>query len=165
MRSIQKLRQMTAVQVMAAEGLADQEVLDDVGREHRETGERVTDIMIARGLVTEFDIARAMSRHLRLPYQNPSAYELSEDLKETVDLSTLHSHRLFPMDRFANVLVMATCGDVPAKTVAQIEKDTGCTVALYVALASQIQRMVQEHYPLGEIGAQVANRLDELFGG
>jgi len=164
MRSVQKLGQMTAAQVVAADGLVDHETLESVLKEHRQSGERVTDILLARGEVTEFDIARAMARHLQLPYLDPHAYDTPPELKGVVPLSTLHSNRLFPMDRFGNVLVMATCGDVPALAVAQIEKETGCTVALYVSLISQIQRLLNQHYPLEEIGAQVVSRLDELFG-
>ena len=59
MRSIHKLGQLSAGQVLRADGLISTAQLQEIHDEQAATRESVVEIAMARGLVTEFDVAKA----------------------------------------------------------------------------------------------------------
>ncbi len=165
MRSSHKLGQLSTEQVLRAEGLVDAQQAEEIVEEHRATSERITDIALARGLVTEYDLAKAMCRQLQLPYILPTQYDTPDEIGKPLAGTFFHGHRLVPMDRFGSTLIIATCGDLDMSAIEHIESETKGRVGIYIALVSEIERVLKEKYPVEDLGTAVASRLDELFGG
>jgi len=170
MRSVHKLGQLTAGQVLVAGGRINPEQLQELVQEQQGSGERVTDIAIERGMLTEFDIAKAMVRHLQLPFVNPASYDIADDTFQMVPPDLLREHRIVPLDVFGSVLSIATCGDLSSGAIKQVEMHSSCRVALFISLQSEIDRVIEDRCPapvLGSnssMGEEVASRLDQLFG-
>ncbi|HET6162691.1 MAG TPA: hypothetical protein VFG37_03435 [Planctomycetota bacterium] len=164
MRSASKITSLNAGQVLRAEGNITAEQLEEVVKESQVTGERVAEILLARDLCTEFDMAKALVRQLGLPYLSPRNYQMPKEVLATLPPNVLMQHKIVPLDIFGDVLVIATYGDLDASTVTEIENETGKRVCCVVALRSDIEHVLQEKFPPQDIGKEVASRLDQLFG-
>jgi hypothetical protein len=165
MRSATKITSLNAGQVLRAEGHITAEQLEEVVRESQTTGERVADILLARDLCTEYDLAKALVRQLALPFLSPRNYQSPKEVLATLPQNVLLQHKILPIDVFGDVFVLATYGDLDAQTVSEIESDTGKRVSCVIALKSDIDAMLNEKFPPQDIGKEVASRLDQLFGG
>jgi type IV pilus assembly protein PilB len=164
MRSSHKLGQLTAGQVLRAENLINAEQVQDMQEESRSTGERVSDIALARGLVTDYDVARAMTRHLQLPMVSAKSYQLDEEVKDLLPAQVLRSHMVLPLDRFGKVLVLATTGDLDEAAVQDLESQSGHHVNFVISPLADLKAVIDDEYPEENLGQEVASRLDELFG-
>ena len=164
MRSATKITSLNAGQVLRAEGHITAEQLEEVVKESQVTGERVAEILLARDLCTEFDMAKALVRQLGLPYLSPKNYQMPKEVLATLPPNVLMQHKIVPLDIFGDVFVIATYGDLDASTVTEIETETGKRVACVIALKSDIDAVLQEKFPPQDIGKEVASRLDQLFG-
>ncbi len=165
MRSASKITSLNAGQVLRAEGLITAEQLEEVSRESQETGERVADIVLARGIATEYDLAKALVRQLSLPYLSPKCYDLSKEVLTILPASVVQQHRILPIDLFGEVLVVATYCDLEAQALLDLESDTGRRLACVISLKSELEAILDEKYPRQNLGKEVASRLDQLFGG
>lgn len=164
MRSATKITSLHAGQVMRAEGMLTTEQLDEVQAEAQQTGERVADVILARGFATEYDLAKALVHQLSLPYLSVKAYSAPKEIKSILQPATVHTHRVLPLDLFGEVLLIATYSDLDAQVVADLESETGKRIACVIAQKSELETVLQERYPQEDLGKQVASRLDQLFG-
>jgi hypothetical protein len=165
MRSASKITSLNAGQVLRAEGHITAEQLEEVVRESQTTGERVADILLARDMCTEYDLAKALVRQLSLPFLSPRNYQSPKEVIATLPSNLLLQHRIVPIDIFGDVFLIATYGDLDAQTVSEIETESGKRVACVIALKSDIDKVLLEKFPPQDIGKEVASRLDQLFGG
>lgn len=164
MRTASKITTLNSGQVLRAEGLITAEQLEDVLRENQSSGERVADILLARGLATEFDLARSLVRQLSLPFLSPRNYDVPKEALAILPASVVHQHRIMPLDLFGDVLVVATYGDLDVQIMAELEADSGKRVACVIALKSDVEAVLHEKFPPQDLGKEVASRLDQLFG-
>ncbi len=164
MRAASKITSLHAGQVLRAEGLLTPELLEEVEQEAQSTGDRVADVILARGLVTEYDLARALVRQLTLPYLSPRAYDTPKEVRSVLPATLLHQHRILPLDLFGDVLLVATYADLDAQAVIDLEADTGKRLACVIAQKSELETVLHERYPPQDLGREVASRLDQLFG-
>ena len=164
MRSSAKITSHNAGQVLRAEGLITAEQLEEVQREAQATGERVADVVLARGFATEYDLAKALVHQLSMPFLSPKSYDVPKEVLTVLPAGVLHQHRILPIDLFGDVLVVATYTDLEAQTIADMETDTGRKIACVIALKSDLEAVLNDRFPREDLGKEVASRLDQLFG-
>jgi len=164
MRSVTRITSIHAGQVLRAEGLITAEQLDEVQQESQQTGERIADILLARGLATEYDLAKALVRQLSLPYLSPRNYDIPKDALAILPGNVLHQHRVMPLDVFGDVLVLATYSDLDAQVLTEVEAESGKRVACVIAQKADLEAVLNEKFPPQDLGKEVASRLDQLFG-
>ncbi|MSR47312.1 MAG: hypothetical protein EXS13_09645 [Planctomycetes bacterium] len=164
MRTATKISSLNAGQVLRAEGVLTPEQLDEVTHEAGQTGERLADVILARGMATEYDLAKALVHQLSLPYIAAKSYDPPKEVKTVVPVATLHQHRLLPLDLFGDVLLFATYADLDPQVVADLEAETGKRLAFVIAQKTELEAVLHERYPPEDLGKQVASRLDQLFG-
>ena len=164
MRSATKITSLNAAQVLRAEGLITAEQLEEVQRESQASGERVADVVLARGIATEYDLAKALVRQLSLPFLSPKNYDVPKELLTVLSANVVHQHRILPLDLFGDVLVVATYCDLDAQVITDIEADTGKRIACVIAIRGDLDSVLNEKYPRQDLGKEVASRLDQLFG-
>jgi general secretion pathway protein E len=164
MRSATKITSLNAAQVLRAEGLITAEQLEEVQREAQASGERVADIVLARGIATEYDLAKALVHQLSLPFLSPKMYDVPKEALAVLPPAVLQQHRILPIDLVGDVLVVATYTDLDAQAMADMESDTGKKIACVVSLRTELEQVLNEKFPRQDLGKEVASRLDQLFG-
>ncbi|MBL8842211.1 MAG: hypothetical protein JNL90_11870 [Planctomycetes bacterium] len=164
MRTATKISSLHAGQVLRAEGILTPEQLEEVQADATASGERVADVILARGLATEYDLAKALVHQLSLPYLSAKQYGSPKDVKTILPAATLYQHKVLPLDVFGDVLLIATYSDLDPQAVADIEAETGKRLAFVITQKAELEALLNERYPPEDLGKQVASRLDQLFG-
>ena len=68
------------------------------------------------------------------------------------------------MDRFGNVLLVASWGNVEPGLIAEIESLTKLKACFVVSQKSEIEHVLEAKFPRLDVGREVHARLDQLFG-
>ena len=165
MKNINKIRERNLLQILRDEVLITQDQMTSILEEQNLSGELLIDIVLKNEYVTERDLAKALVKNYQLPFIYPEDYQISKDVRELIPNTLLHTHKLYPVDMFGNILVMVTSGNISQENIKEIEKAVQKDVALYMAPHSAVLKVLKEEFPMDEISTEVSSRMDELFGG
>jgi len=164
MRNATKISSLNAGQVLRAEGMLTPEQLEEVAAEAGQTGERIADVILARGMATEYDLAKALVHQLSLPYVGAKSYDPPKDVRAALTPETIHHHKILPLDLFGDYLLVATYADLEAQVVTELEAETGKRLGFVISPKTELEAVLNDRYPSEDLGKQVASRLDQLFG-
>ncbi len=131
--------------------------------EQAQSGGLLGEILVSLGFVTEWDVAKCLVGKLQVPFIYPSKYDIPRDAVDLLPHAFLHQHRLVPLDTFGKCLTIATIGNISQDVVEEIEVSTSLDVTLYVALASDILKTLQEKFPLEKVTNEFSEKFDQLF--
>lgn len=113
-----------------------------------ETGERLAAILTKLGLVSERDLADALSRRLGLPLAGPGDFPDPPWMGTAFSPRFLREHHVVPIDEDAGALTVAVSDPLDREVLAAVAYAAGRPVRCRVATGSDIERA-----------------LDRLFGG
>ena len=156
-------RQQEIGEILRDEGYVTADQLEVAMQEQQSEGTTLVDALLSLGFATEWDVAKCLVMEFQLPFIEISTYEIAREVKDLLPPPFLHQHLLVPLDVFGKTLAMATTGGITSDELDEIEEVSGMEVALYVALASDIRRALQEHFPLNRVGEELSARFDQLF--
>ena len=144
MANLQRMSSKRLGEILAHSGLITgeqlEEALVDQSKIHRPLGE----ILVDRGYVTERDVAEVIATQFGLPYLSPSQYYTSTDASKLLPVETLKKHRLVPIDKLGEVLVLVIAGPVDNEVLAEIERQTGCTLEVYVGTTTDVNEAIEK---------------------
>jgi general secretion pathway protein E len=125
-------------QRLVAEGKISARDLDRALTAQRETGGLLGRVLVRLGLVSELDVANALSAQLKLPLVPADAFPAAPPLVKQVSPGFFRTHRIFPLDIRDEVLhvVMATPQDEFALRALRLA--TGLRVAPAIGVESEI---------------------------
>ncbi len=150
-------------ELLAQEGLISEDDLRDALDEQRRTGGLLGEILVQQGRVTEWDLARCLVSQLQLPFIYTTNYDISPETNALLPHAFLHQHRIVPLDIFGKTLVLATAGSISQEIVEEIELTTHLEVMLYISLTTDIQKTLQDRFPLEKVTDALFARFDKLY--
>ena len=159
------IRKKRLGEILVDEAYLSQEQLDATLEEQKASGGLLGELLVSSGFVTEWEVAKCMVSQLHLPFIYTTLYEIPEGVITLLPHAFLHQHRLVPLDLFGSCLVIGTAGDISQEVVDEIELSTGLEVGLYVALTSDIQKTLQDKFPLDKVTNELSRKFDQLFDG
>lgn len=131
--------------------------------EQKRSGGLLGEILVAHGRITEWDLARCLVSQLQLPFIYTTNLEIPPEALSLLPHPFLHQHRIVPLDIFGKTLVLATAGSLSQEVVQEIEQNTQLEVMLYIALSSDVQKTLQERFPMEKVTDALFERFDSLY--
>ncbi len=128
---------MGATRLSAANGLQDllvqEKILDEktaarIQQRAEEHDETFLEAAVGLGFVTESDVALTLVKALSLPYLDATRYFVNKELFDLVTIETALRHKILPLDRTGDTLLVAICDCVDTAVLQKIERETGLTV-------------------------------------
>lgn len=159
------IRQRQLGELLVEEGYITKDQLDAAVEEQQAGGGLLGEILVNLGFVTEWEVAKCLVVQLQLPFLYTVLYEIPQEVQEILPHAFLHQHRIVPIDLFGMCLAIASAGSISQEVVEEIESSTGFEVALYVALTSDIQKTLQDTFPLEKVTNELSEKFDQLFDG
>ena len=83
---------------------------------------------MASSPVAESEKPALSVRALSVPYLDATRYFLNKELFDLVTIETALQHKILPLDRIGDTLVVAICDCVDTAVLQKIERETGLTV-------------------------------------
>ena len=133
-------------ELLMEEGLLDKEKLEEALKQQKGSGERLGEVLVRLGRVTEKDIAKIVADQFALPFLGVSQYFLPKDIASILPVETLVENQCVPMDRIGKILLLAISGPVDIKVLEAMEAKAGCELALFVSTTSEIEGALDAHF-------------------
>ena len=140
--------------------LLNADVVADVIREQRETGELFGDILLAKGLVTEMDIAQAIVTQFHLPFLFLRKIEINEELKGMFPEGILRKYQFAPFDKIGRILLIATAGAMGADVLEELEDVSGLSIRIFITTISEVRATIDDNF----IEESSMNEMGKLLG-
>ena len=146
MANIRRMTKKRLGELLLQEGLINDEQLEIGLEEQQQTGELIGEILVRKGYVNESDVARTISTQFSFPYLSVSHYYIAPEMRNLFSLETLEKYCFVPIDRFADVLGVVIAGLLDQDIIDDIEKQTGCTIQVYVGKVSEVKQVIREKF-------------------
>jgi type IV pilus assembly protein PilB len=139
-------------EVLLERGLITRKKLEDALAHQKEHGGLMGQVLIKLGMVTEEDVALALTAQYGFPYLPLDNYEIDVGLTALVPEKVAREYCLIPIDRIGNALTLAMADPSNVKAIEDIELMTKCVVQTFVSTPSDIEKAIAKHYK-SNIGA------------
>ena len=133
-------------ELLIEEGLLDKEKLDEALLQQKTSGERLGEVLVRLGRVTEKDIAKTVADQFALPYLGVSQYYLPKEITGILPVESLVEYHCVPIDRIGKVLLLAISGPVDLKVLEGMEQKSGLEISLFVSTTSEIETALDTHF-------------------
>jgi hypothetical protein len=116
---------------------------EDNGGRHKFSGE----VLVELGFVDRETIFSAFaSQYHQLPYLPLSNYKIDSATINLIPSYIVHRHRIVPVDKFPNVLTVATSNPLDTKAIEEVEVYCKCKVHLVISHPTEIDNAIEQYY-------------------
>ncbi len=137
-------------EILIEAGVLDEMQLRTGLSEQKRWGDRLGNVLIALGFVSEDVMAKALSSHLKIPSVNLAKQNITPDLVAMLDAERARKYSVIPVmfkkEGTRKVLYLAMSDPTNLPALDEIGFATGCQIKPVVAVDSQIQAMLSKHY-------------------
>ncbi len=140
---------------LIAAGKCDQSGLERARRLGGESNERIDIVLTKLGIVSEADMAAALSQLLNLPLVGPDDYPETRILDSEVSARFLKEARVMPLAETAEGLMLAMADPLDNYALKAMELTTGKPVLPRVAVPAEIEAAIERAYGGGSAIGQI----------
>ena len=133
-------------EVLLERGLITRKKLEEALAHQKEHGGLMGQVLIKLGMVTEEDVALALTAQYGFPYLPLDNYEIDVALTSLIPERVAREYCLIPIDRIGNALTLAMADPSNVKAIEDIEMMTKCVVQTFVSTPSDIESAIEKHY-------------------
>lgn len=111
-------------------------------------GQRIGQILIAKGLISEHDLLVALSGQAGMAFVSLKDYEVTDELKESLQSATVQSYQVVPVkfDPASKSLVIAMKTPDNYRAVDDLRNLLGLKVSAVVAPEAEIDAWIKDHF-------------------
>ncbi len=135
--------------MLVAHGLITQEQLAAAIAAQSASGRRLGQILVDQGALSEDDLAWALSNQLGYPYIFLTADTIDAEAAHLLPEGFLRERRVLPILRFGQEMTLAMADPTDQRTVDEVVARTGLQVKRALALASNIESMLDRLFARG----------------
>ena len=143
-------------EVLLERGLITRKKLEEALAHQKEHGGLMGQVLIKLGMVTEEDVALALTAQYGFPYLPLDNYEIDVALTSLIPERVAKEYCLIPIDRIGNALTLAMADPSNIQAIEDIEILTHCVVQAFVSTPSDIQKAIERYYQRKRNGAAPA---------
>ena len=137
-------------QILINEGDITEEQLDEVLQMQRNDdeykGKRVADILIARKIVTDQQVCKALEKQLLIPYVDLDELQLPEEVGNMIPEEMATNHQVVPIEKEGRFLTVAIADPLNYQGLKDISIATKMKVKAVIAEPSKINSKLRELY-------------------
>jgi type IV pilus assembly protein PilB len=155
---VNRIRRKLFGEILVSDGLITKEQLDEALELQKASGDFLGSILLDLGHITETDIVKTLSVQYQLPFLRPSLYDLDRKLLALFKPEFLHLHKLLPLDKIGNLLLLVVT-DIPTEDVVQeVQEVVQSNLAIYIGSISEVDQVLKQVAPLDGEGEAVIRR-------
>ncbi|BDI04690.1 ATPase, T2SS/T4P/T4SS family [Sphaerotilus microaerophilus] len=134
--------------------------LEDAERAQLETGQRVGQILVGRGRITEVVLQQALAEQLGVPYLplRPGLFDAAA--LALLPRETARRLKVMPLFKVGGTLTLATADAQAVPAFDEVRRLTKCTVRVLLTRAGDIDKYLSEAYTGGDYGADLLDDRD-----
>jgi general secretion pathway protein E/type IV pilus assembly protein PilB len=136
-------------EALVARGLLSAEQLKEAAELRSGPGERIDQILIRQGWVTERDVLEVLSEQLMLPLVELHDADIDRDLLGLIPSRLVHKYGLMPIDRNGKGVRVATSDPYNMYALDEVRTCINMPVEPVLASRADIQKMIRAFYGVG----------------
>lgn len=154
-------------EILIENGTLNQDQLEAALKHQKQEPEKLLGkVLIELGYVTEEDIVVALATQFNVPYLPIGNFTLNETISSLIPKELIQKYICVPVDQIGNLLTVVMADPTNEQGIKEIEAATKCKVQAFVATATEIATVIQQHFhinlssapTLGESVSQVSFR-------
>ncbi|MFI4853835.1 MAG: GspE/PulE family protein [Phycisphaerales bacterium JB065] len=157
--------------ILLDQGLITSEQLEMALLEHRETGERLEQVLIKRGMVRDDEVTRAIGEQLDLPVIDLTEISVSDEVLKSIPPQIVFRQKCVPIERrpasngSPGALRVATADPFDLSVFDELRLMVGCPIELVLAEEEELRNFIRTHYGVGgdTLEAMSRGRGDDLL--
>lgn len=141
--------------ILLDQGLITSEQLEMALLEHRETGERLEQVLIKRGMVRDDEVTRAIGEQLDLPVIDLTEISVSDEVLKSIPPQIVFRQKCVPIERrpasngSPGALRVATADPFDLSVFDELRLMVGCPIELVLAEEEELRNFIRTHYGVG----------------
>ncbi len=139
--------------------LVTQKQLDEALKIQKKTGERVGDILIRLGVLTEEDFLAVISEKLSIPKVNVDNLVIAPEVIRRVPVELAKKHRLIPILQLGDALTVAMVDPLDLIAVEELKYHTGLEINRVIAAPYQVQKAISDYYTVQDSVEEVVREM------
>ena len=133
-------------EVLLERGIITRKQLEQALADQQAHGGLIGAVLIRLKLVTEEEVALALTAQYGFPYLPLSNYDLDHTLMTLIPEETARRYCLIAIDRIGNALTLAMADPSNTQAIEDIEMTTKCVVQTFVSTPSDITLAIDRFY-------------------
>jgi len=134
-------------EILIREGIASPDTVKRALQVQMQTGEPIEEVLVEEGVITEWDLARTLVKHYKLPFMPLHRYSIPKQVLETMPAEFLREHAMIPLDRFGSTLTIAIARNPEPGLKEQIHEDFGVHASYFVTTLTDVKNAINLHFP------------------
>ncbi len=149
-------------QVLLHERLITEEQLSEALAVQKQTGEKIGDILIKKGYVSEVNFTRALAKRLKTEYIELGHVKLNPSVVHLIKEDFARSYCLIAIEKRGKTLVVAMSDPMNFYVIEDLHFMTGMDIKPVIAMPSAIYRAIDEYY-MGRVASEAAKDVNKEF--
>ena len=143
-------------EILRDEGLISEEQLKaGLEKQKREKRLKIGEALVALGVVTEEDVAKAVWQQRKIPYVDLDSYSLDPNVIELVPEKVARAYTALPLFKIGNALTVAMADPLNLIAVDDLRSKTGCEIEPVISTEGKITRCLDHYYRMDESISQL----------
>src|SRR5262249_20432987 len=113
---IEKLSRVRLEDLLVEEGLLDRARVEEAQAEQERSGSGLGQVLVAKEILTDYDLAKLVTIHYALPYLDVSGFSTRREMLALLPVDFCKRHGILPLDQFGSVISLAVA-EMPAPEV------------------------------------------------
>ncbi len=149
--------------LLIAKGLISQERIDEAIQLQKKLAKRMGQIVVEKGWVGEQDVLIALGEQLGVPFVRLRAGIYDPEVVELLDKDVAVRLRVIPLQRVRNLLTLATSDPQAIPAFDEVEERIGCRVQPVLARQEEILNTINDAYAGNLDTAELLEDVEEDF--
>ena len=150
--------------ILEEAGLVNEEMIQDVLKDNKESAAVLKKNLISQGLVREDDILDALAREMGMDQVDLNEVEVTPDLIEQIDKRTAMKYNIFPIKYTEDTIWVALSDPLNIQATDDLERILSKKVIGVVAPENEIQKRIKRYYEGSEVSDLYEGLTDDLAG-
>lgn len=134
--------------ILVDEGVVTRDAVISALHEQQKNQRLLSDILLDGNDLAPYDLARVVVEEYQAPFLDLDRHAFHKDLVERFPAELLHAAAVVPLDRFGPQACFA-CQEIPGEAIVEkLRQHVDGTLQFYVALSTDIRRILAEYAPL-----------------
>lgn len=148
-------------ELLLKERLVSEDQLEEAVEYKKKNGVPISSALTSLGIITEEEMAQALSRQLGYPYVDLEQFEVYPDVINLIPVEIAQKYRIMPIHRIRSFLTLAMVDPADIAAIEDIEFRTGLSVQPVVASETAVKNAINKYYGSSH-AVRLKKALDEV---
>lgn len=140
-----KIASETLKQFLVASGFVTDKDFDDANQAALDSGKKIEDVLVFRGLISEEGLGKLIAEHLKVPYANIKRLIIPDQILALIPEKIARTYRIVPFSRQDNSISIAMDDPNNFEALEFVKRHTGLTVVPHFITSDDLRKVLGQY--------------------